>query len=84
MSEKSTISPAHAEEVREISFALLSVASRSTSIDIALDALLSAYVTAADRADYLENVPKAFASVLVFIRAELSERSASSQSHTTH
>ena len=84
MNRTSTASPKHCAEVRSIAFEVLSVAGRSSSIEVALDALLSAYVTTADGSGCLDKVPQAFEAVLSFIRAEQSERAAPKQSHQVH
>ena len=65
-------------------FALLKIVSQSSSAEVALDALLSAYVTTASSSGYLDEVPKALGKVLRFIRAEQIERAALSNSPSIH
>ena len=84
MTQTSTVDPQHSAEVRSMLLALLKVVSQSSSAEVALDALLSAYVTTASSSGYLDEVPKALDKVLRFIRAEQNERTAPSHSPSIH
>ena len=84
MTQTSSVDPQHSAEVHSMLCALLKVVNQSPSVDVALNALLSAYVTAADSSGRLDEVPKALDNVLRFIRAEQNERAALSNSPSIH